>query len=201
MPKKFSEAEKNRIQQKLLESGRSLVSRYGFKKTSVEELTKGAGIAAGTFYGFYQSKEELFFDLLELEESHIRALLLEQVGQRPMDKESFKQFLMEAFHIMSNNPIIQQILLTESFEALLRKVPPERLERNYNEDQDILLPFIRQWQAEGGLLTTSSPELIVSMIRSLFLLSLHRREIGEAIYDDTLKLLITTLADGLFARD
>ncbi|ASA21505.1 TetR/AcrR family transcriptional regulator [Paenibacillus donghaensis] len=201
MPKKFSEAEKNRIQQKLLESGRSLVSRYGFKKTSVDELTKGAGIAAGTFYGFYQSKEELFFELVEVEENRIRTTLLEHAANRPVDKESFKLFLLESFQLMSNNPIIQQILLTESFEAILRKLPPERLERNYNEDQDILLPFIQKWQTAGVLTKKSSPELIVSMIRSLFLLSLHKREIGEAVYDDTLKLLITTMANGLFARD
>ncbi|WP_150271830.1 TetR/AcrR family transcriptional regulator [Paenibacillus tepidiphilus] len=200
MPKKFSEVEKAHIKQKLLESARSLFTRYGIKKTSVEDLTKGAGIAAGTFYAFYQSKEEIFFELLEVEESQIKTSLFENAAARPLNKESFKLFLLESFKLMSENPIIRQILLTEQFEALIRKVPPERLEHNYNQDQDLLYPFIQKWQAEG-MLKKSSPTLIVSMIRSLLLLSLHRREIGETVYDDTLEMFISTIAEGLFTRE
>lgn len=39
------------------------------------------------------------------------------------------------------------------------------------------------------------------MIRSLVLLSLHRREIGETVYEDTLKMLISTIAEGLFSEE
>lgn len=200
MPKKFSETEKTQIKQKLLDSARSLFTRYGIKKTSVEDLTKGAGIAVGTFYAFYQSKEELFFELLEVEESEIRAALFENAADRPLNKEYFKSFLLKSFKLMSENPIVQQILLAEQYEALIRKVPPERLERNYHQDQDFFYPLIEKWQAEG-LLIKSPPELIVSMIRSLVLLSLHRREIGESVYEDTLELLISTIAEGLFIRE
>lgn len=69
MPKKFSEIEKTQIKQKLLDSARSLFTRYGIKKTSVEDLTKGAGIAVGTFYAFYQSKEELFSSFWKLKKA------------------------------------------------------------------------------------------------------------------------------------
>lgn len=39
------------------------------------------------------------------------------------------------------------------------------------------------------------------MIRSLVLLSLHRREIGENVYEDTLEMLISTIAEGLSVRE
>ena len=35
------------------------------KKTSVDQLTKAVGIAKGSFYKFYESKEILFFAVLE----------------------------------------------------------------------------------------------------------------------------------------
>ena len=35
------------------------------KKTSVDQLTKAVGIAKGSFYKFYESKEMLFFAVLE----------------------------------------------------------------------------------------------------------------------------------------
>lgn len=200
MPKKFNELEKARIEHKLMECARELFIRYGIKKTSVEDLAKGAGIATGSFYSFYQSKEELFFDLLEAEEAQIRSVLMKQALNRPLNKESFTLFLMDSFKLISENPIIQQILLSESFEALIRKLPSERLERNFNQDQDMLYPFIQKWQT-AGLLRTKSPELIISMIRSLILLSLHKREIGDSVYEDTIQLIISALAEGLFSEE
>lgn len=35
------------------------------KKTSVDQLTRAVGIAKGSFYKFYESKEMLFFAVLE----------------------------------------------------------------------------------------------------------------------------------------
>ncbi len=37
----------------------------GMKKTSVDQLTKAVGIAKGSFYKFYESKEMPFFAVLE----------------------------------------------------------------------------------------------------------------------------------------
>lgn len=62
---------------------------------------------------------------------------------------------------MSENPIIHQILLTEQFEALIRKLPLERLERNYNQDQDMLYPFIQKWQTAGLLKKVLPSSLLV----------------------------------------
>ncbi|RED89207.1 TetR/AcrR family transcriptional regulator [Cohnella phaseoli] len=200
MPRKFDTDEKSQIQQKLLEAGRSLFSRYGFKKTNVGELAKAAGIASGTFYLFYRSKEELFFDLMEEEEQAIQQIVLRQLENASKSKEAFRLFFKEGFRLMTENPILREVLLPEQFEAIVRKLPPDKLERNYATDVRKLEPLIRQWQAEGILRTDMTPELIVSMLRSIILLSLHKQTIGDAVYEATMDALITTVADGLAAK-
>ncbi|QTH45361.1 TetR/AcrR family transcriptional regulator [Cohnella sp. LGH] len=201
MPRKFDTDEKSLIQQKLLEAGRSLFSRYGFKKTNVGELAKAAGIAAGTFYLFYRSKEELFFDLMEEEEQAIQQIMLRQLESTSKSKEAFRLFFKEGFRLMTENPILREVLLPEQFEAIVRKLPSDKLERNYATDVRKLEPLIRQWQAEGILRTDMNPELIVSMLRSIILLSLHKQTIGDAVYEATMDALITTVADGLAAKE
>lgn len=200
MPKRFDEKEKLQIRQKLMNAGRRLFTQYGVKKTNVSELTSTAGIAAGSFYTFYRSKEELFFDLLEEEEQNIQGRLLRKIEGRPMTKSLFKTFLQEGFTLLTENPFFKQVMLADQLETVIRRLPPDRLERNYNQDQHYLLPLVKQWQTDG-LLREANPELIVSMIRSVILLSLHKKEIGEQVYGATLELLIDTLAEGLFARD
>ncbi|NIR71626.1 MAG: TetR family transcriptional regulator [Aliifodinibius sp.] len=68
MPKIFSEEERKTILETLVEKGKELFTLHGLKKTNVEDFTQAAGIAKGTFYAFFASKEDLCFAILEREE-------------------------------------------------------------------------------------------------------------------------------------
>ena len=43
--------------------GRELFCSKGFKDTNISDITKKAGIAVGTFYSYYPSKEKLFIEI------------------------------------------------------------------------------------------------------------------------------------------
>ena len=64
MARSFSEREKEHIRNHLMELCRQSWARYGYKKTSVDELCKKAGISKGAFYIFYESKEALFCEVI-----------------------------------------------------------------------------------------------------------------------------------------
>ncbi len=76
MPRGFSDKEKIMIQESLMENGKRLFSSYGLKKTSISDITRAAGIAQGSFYNFFDSKEELYFEILEAEEQTMKEKLL-----------------------------------------------------------------------------------------------------------------------------
>ena len=57
--------ETEQLRKALLKETRHCAVTLGMKKTSVEQLTKSVGIAKGSFYKFYESKEMLFFAVLE----------------------------------------------------------------------------------------------------------------------------------------
>lgn len=61
------------------------------------------------------------------------------------------------------------------------------------------MPVIHSWQA-AGILVHTRPELIVSLIRSLVLLTLHKPEIGTDIYNDTLSFLLDLISEGMVAK-
>ncbi|WP_152395319.1 TetR/AcrR family transcriptional regulator [Paenibacillus guangzhouensis] len=199
MPKKFNDQEKEQIRQKLLAAARNSFQTFGLRKTSVEDLTKAAGIAQGSFYLFYASKEELCYEILLQEEATIREQLLRSNDDSAVTKTSIAGFILDGFHLMSENPLIRQMYLEGEFEYLIRKLPPALLEQNYRDDQDAMMPVVRQWQ-ENGILADVKPELIVSMFRAIVLLSLHKKEIGEDNYAPTIELLVNVLAEGMVAR-
>ncbi|WP_052659571.1 TetR/AcrR family transcriptional regulator [Bacillus alveayuensis] len=110
MPKKFSEQEKEWIQSKLLEEGKKLFDTVGLKKTAIEDLTKAVGIAQGTFYTFFRSKEELFFTILMQEEEAIRQRLLEGTyAQGKLTRAKFQAFLREALSMISESSLLKHL--------------------------------------------------------------------------------------------
>ena len=61
----FTDYETEQLRKALLKETRHCAVTLGMKKTSVDQLTKAVGIAKGSFYKFYESKEMLFFAVLE----------------------------------------------------------------------------------------------------------------------------------------
>lgn len=196
MPKKFSAKEKQWIHNKLVEEGKRYFETVGLKKTAIEDLTKEAGIAQGTFYSFFRSKEELFFLILMQEEEKIRQhLLSEAYTEGRLTREKFRAFLHDALRLLDRSPLLKQLYM-EDMEHLLRKLPPDVLERNLQGDQDVFAPLIARWQ-EAGWMIPMDKEVILGMLRALVLLTFQRKLIGEDVYEQTLDAYIRFIADGL----
>ena len=53
----FTDYETEQLHKALLKETRRCAVTLGMKKTSVDQLTKAVGIAKGSFYKFYESKE------------------------------------------------------------------------------------------------------------------------------------------------
>lgn len=189
--------EKERIRRILIEQARQLFAAHGLKKTSIEDLTKAAGIAQGSFYLFFPSKEELFVYILKQEEDQIRSTLIERFfTSGPIKKADFKQFLHESFSVMENNPFIRQLHTAGTLEILTRKIPEDKWKEYFEEDTDYLRPFIIHAQKQGWMIE-KHPDTITSLIRSIVLLTLQKRQIGEDHYQATIDLLIDLISEGL----
>ena len=57
MGKREQNAQKTRVA--ILETADRLIAERGYEKISVEEITRTAGIAKGTFYNYFEKKEDL----------------------------------------------------------------------------------------------------------------------------------------------
>jgi AcrR family transcriptional regulator len=63
--KRRTRAEKQaETRERLLESGEEVFRRRGFTGSTVEEITEAAGFSRGAFYSNFESREQLFIELL-----------------------------------------------------------------------------------------------------------------------------------------
>ena len=77
MPIAFSDEEKMQIRERLLAAAEEIAATSAYKDIKVEALTTIAGISKGAFYKFYESKEQLFFEMLMREHHRMFAPSIE----------------------------------------------------------------------------------------------------------------------------
>ncbi len=195
MTRAFSDKEKESIRAALLEKGREMFGVYGLKRTGVAELAQAVGIAPGSFYSFFGSKEELLFAIMEEEEkqihSHFAALL-----SGDLTREKLKRLLVEGVAVADANLIVRQLLDPEVYHRVIRKLPEEKIREHIERDRDVLAPLVDSWQAKGQM-KSYSPDVVSGLLRGIFVLALHKKEIGEEIFADVVDLLAELVATGL----
>lgn len=187
MPKTFSESERAYIKDRLTDEARKCLAQYGIRKTTVDELVKRVNIPKGTFYLFYESKERLLFDvILEFNDS-IQADLLEEISalQDIPDAETLTDIIFRLYKRLDDS-FLPRLMQDGEMEFFMRTLPPD-LSRLHAEHDDSkvrellsLLPGMKQEQAE----------IYSAALRSVFLSLMYKTEIGDAIFDETLRILI-----------
>jgi AcrR family transcriptional regulator len=193
MPKAFTEHEKDLLRAQMREKGKALFEKQGLKKTSVDELTEAVGISKGAFYLFYESKEELFLDILEQLEQEIQAKILEFSIKSNSNTKKNVSDLLKAFLLTRDTyPLLKNFGKPE-FEYLMRKVPSAWAMKHANKDEEFIEQFINKIKQEG-IAVKASPRVVSNLIKTLFFVGLYLEELGQEAYQETLDVMINMVA-------
>jgi len=199
MARAFDEKERAVVEKTVLDAGTELFGLSGFEKTSIDEITRKAGVAKGTFYSFWPSKEAFFFACLERAELQFQEeviLPLLSSGSHPAD--ALGCILRESFSLAEEYPIISQAMDADLIRRLSRKLPPEVLEEHMHKDRGEFADIISTWDA-GKFNPGIAPEVFDGLFKGLMMMSLHRDIIGEDVYDDVIRTMSRILSSGLKA--
>ncbi|WP_066633102.1 TetR/AcrR family transcriptional regulator [Desulfolucanica intricata] len=197
---KFTEREKEQIRQCLLTKGKELFTQYGLTKTSIDDLVQACGIAKGSFYKFFSSKEELFYIILQNQEEITNQLIGGHLRENLPPKELISSFLHTAFKLADENPLLQQFFQEGESERILRKLP-KRLIKDFAQDHTKKGIAFVQALIQRGVLRKQDPEVINAVFHAIMLLRLHKEELGKDLFPRVMNLIIDYIAEGLTKTD
>ncbi len=197
----FTDSEKNQIRQQLLDTGRELFATYGLKKTSIEDLTRPAGIAKSSFYAFFDSKEALYLELLMMERRRMREEIAARFPATDDARETIAQFLRAAVREIEANALTRRVIAhPEEWQKIARRVSQEQIEANIAESTLTALSFIREGQESAQIIATK-PEVIAGVVRAVVVLAQHKDDIGRDIFPEVQEMMIEFVAKGLTTSD
>ena len=192
----FSDEKRTYIRNELLETGRKLFARYGLKKTTISDLTDPVGIADGTFYHFFDSKERLYLEILTREQEAFADSVDELLADAPGPQEGITAYLRLTIEEIETNPLIQQLVVEDDWERLVQEFSEDELAEQREQELGYLLPHVRSWQ-EDGQLVDGDPRAITGAINAAAFVALHREEFGDDLYPAVRDTLVESVASGL----
>ena len=97
--------EKEEIREQIIEASRQIFSRFGFKKTTMDEIAQGVRKGKSSIYYYFSSKEDIYKAVIEKEAALIRDELASAIGKVDDPIEKLKTYVtvrMRTFHAMVN---------------------------------------------------------------------------------------------------
>ncbi len=87
--------------EKLIRAAIKVFSEKGFFNTKVSDIVKEAGVAQGTFYIYFKSKEEIFLKIVEFVESQIDEIIERYKAMKENVREIIFLFAEETFTLLN----------------------------------------------------------------------------------------------------
>jgi len=195
MPK-FTEQEKAAIRKNLLTKSKDLFSRYGLAKTSIDDIVLRCGIAKGSFYKFFDSKEELYYAILQEEENARDELLGELLRKDLQPKELLIAFFRRSLEIVDENPFLRQVFLSGDYERMIRKLP-EYVVESGTQEHVREGRFVVEGLIGRGIIREDSPEVVTGIIQAVLMLRLFQDKIGKDLFPSVMDRIVEYVAEGL----
>ncbi len=191
----FSEHEKVMIRKALKACALECMSKYGIKKTTVEQLALGANISKGAFYKFYNTKEELFFEVLEdfHEVIYAEALHILQTRTDLPDAARLEEAFFQACKLVKSYAIME--VVEREMDYLFRKLPPSLIASHMASDAENIYALLQK----GNINLSIDPDFITAVMHAVICIVLNPKMVGEKYYDDALRLVIRGACKELFS--
>ena len=194
---------RDEVRAAILDAADRLLARRGYKKMTVGELAREAGIGKGTVYLHFESKEEVALSHVDAIVERLKGRLRETARSEAAPAEKLRRMLIERVTYRFDS--VQHY--TASLDELLAALRPDllaRRQRYFEEEAEIFAAVLRDGQ-KCNVFATGDPlkvaGLLVAATNSLLPYSLSVRELGmRDEIEDRAARMATLLLNGLLLR-
>ncbi len=186
----------------ILKAARELIARYGFRKTTMEEIAQAARIAKATLYHYFASKHDILRELIRQEGNALRERLQRALAEARTPEEKLVRYARTRFHALRELALYYRTM-SEEFYSHLPFVERERKDFDQFE-LDTLEQLLREG-VERGDFDIPNPRLYAFMLLQAMKGLEYPLATGTALHmddqelelDQALDLLLGILLQGI----
>ena len=170
----------------ILNLAKKRFERFGYSKTTVDEIAGDAGVSKRTLYQEFESKEKILQELFMFEAISVRKAILNQIKKIIDPSEKLQTYLRLAKKYLDQNPFIVNVLNDESgFFAPFLKDKPQIVEEGIEE----MMVSILKEGMEKGVFRKMDEKVVGHCIFLLFKgFTYGRREGSKSFSNQTMEV-------------
>lgn len=181
--------------QSLKTAAYEVFSKKGYKATGISEIARQAGVAVGSFYNYYESKEAIFLDIYIDENNRVRQAMIEELDWEIDMIDLIGQLFAQSRTLVSSNKILAEWYNPAIADELHSYYSSEEGKVANPFHQFLVKTFTNRMQAEGY-----SPEKIQDILQVynlFYYMDMHITEKDFPEISKTVEILATNFIKGV----
>lgn len=191
MAKAFTEEEKIKIKESIMETALDLFHDKGTKSLSISELTKRVGIAQGSFYNFWKDKESLIIDLMSYRSIQKLENIEREFSNSLMNPKKFLSEIIFKYSIGITEKIKTQPIYQEAFRIFVSQ-DSKKVNRVENLYGDFLDRLIDYWYKNNVVKSVDKQGLSNAFVGS-FVLCSNYFHFNKDTFEEVLNIYIQSI--------
>lgn len=160
--------DKDQVVKEIIDAAAQVIGRYGYKKTTMDDIALAAKRGKTSIYYYFKNKEEIFLKVIEKEAKQLIAELTQAVTSAGNSLEKLLAYMNARIKIIGNVSISYDSMKTELLEYLDYI---EQGRKQYDIQELELVTSIIAGGVEEGVFNSKNPQLtaftIVAALKGL----------------------------------
>ena len=191
--------EKDHVRNNIVQVASKIFTRFGYRKTTMEEIAFATGKGKSSIYYYFKSKEDIYKAVVEKEAEQLKEELKEEVRKHEDPIDQLKVYILFRMHKIK--------IVTNFYDALKSNhlshlVFIEKIRKRFDQDEIKIVKQILKSGIDSGKFNIDDPDLsavaIVTAMKGLEIPLFIRKDYGNI--EDRLDNLIKFLFYGLVKR-
>jgi len=169
------------VKELIIKTAQEIFVRYGFKKTTMDEIAKAVCKAKSSIYYYFKSKEEIFYAILEKESKILKSELTKAVKQQDTPQKKLYAYVITRMRCLRNlinfyNALKDEYLTRYSFIKKLKL-------KQYKEELKMIKEILKKGVECGSLvledLEMTSQSILIALNGLEFSWVMHKSDIPK----------------------
>lgn len=182
--------------QLLKQAAYNVFSNKGYKATVISEVAKQAGMAVGSFYNYYESKEEIFLDVYIEENNRIRQVIMNDIDWEGDVVELIGQLFGQSRSLISSNKILAEWYNPAISNELHSYYSSEEGKASNPFHQFLIETFTKRMMMEGY--SQEKIQEVLEVYHLFYYIDMNITEKDIPNVNQTIETLATYFVKGLF---
>jgi len=194
MPAIFSERDKGELYERMIAEGCRLVREGGIRRLRVEDVTRSVGIAKGTFYSFFPSKERFIYAMMTEGRQDLMDLLMRLHDEHgALGRGEMRAWLQAMWRSERN---VYRIVTLDDYEWLMAHLEPEA---SFDPAKDMQVMNAIAAQLDG-VREDCDWLVFANLQKALALVLLGRTNLHPDALEATVDAIIEAMLDEVFGK-